>query len=468
VNISNTVSTQAMMHFDRASQSLNSSSRRVQVGNRFEASSQDNVGLALAMKMDFEHASNAAQKINLQNFVTLLQSQDGSLQQAGEIYQRMSSLALSATDPTLAESASGGPSDKELLNKEFGELSKELSNLIDLNINGRRLFGGLKADFTDGLQDRNDFSPTNLPQISSKDVYSTQGKITLELSPGQAADQIWMFQGELPESLNEYFESPANGRNSDTDGLTGALYEYFDGTKDSSFQGIFTTGAWKTSGASWNEYYDKFVIDFDTCDTQLEAFYHGENDGEAGLAQDLRANLESKGEFLLGVPSGNSTIITMIGVNAGNKATYEVKAAFEPSLPYNDIEIPGSDEVFPAISFSEIECADISTTENALKALGEIDSQIDGLIDSRASIGAALSRFQKELNRISEAEVNLEQAKSRISDTDIATESTNIAKQLLKMKMATDVVKKSTRLSDSLIALTTNHFRSHVLNNRLG
>jgi len=184
VNLSNPVSTQAMLHFDRASRSLSTSSRRVQVGNRFEASSQDNAGLALSMKMDFEHASNAAQKINLQNFVTLLQSQDGSLEQAGEIYQRMSSLALTATDPTLAESASGAPSDKDLLNKEFGELSKELNNLIDLNINGRRLFGGLKADFTDGLQDRNDFSPTNLPQLSSKDVHSTQGIITLELSPG--------------------------------------------------------------------------------------------------------------------------------------------------------------------------------------------------------------------------------------------------------------------------------------------
>lgn len=465
MNLTSTVSTQAMTQFDNAVRSLNVSSRRVQTGSRFEASSSDNAGLAVSMKMDFEQSRNLGLKNNLQNFITLLQSQDGSLNQVGEIYNRMSSLAVTATDPILSES--GSQSDKQLLNREFSELSDELKNFIDLQVNGRRLFGGVKADFTDGLQDRNDFSPTNLPQLSSKDVYSTQGKITLELSPGKAADQIWMFQGELPARLKEYFEAPANGRNSDTGGLTDVLYEYFDGKKDSSFQGIFTTGAWKTSGASWDEYYDKFVIDFDTCDTQLEAFYHGENDGKAGLAQDLQANLESKGEFLLGVPSGNSTTITMIGVNAGNKATYEVKAAFEPSLPYNDIKVPGTDDVFPAISFGEIKCSDISTTENALKAMGEIDAQLQNLINSRASIAAALNRYQFQIEKMSHDEVDLEQAKSRISDTDMAAESTNIAKQMLKMNMATNVVKKSTNMADSLIALTTNHFRSHVLRNRL-
>ena len=84
----------------------------------------------------------------------------------------------------------------------------------------------------------------------------------------------------------------------------------------------------------------------------------------------------------------------MIGVNTGNTFTYEVTAAFEPSLPYNDIEIPGTDEIFPAISFGEIQCADISTTKNALNALGEVDAALNNLIDSQANIAAVQSRYQ--------------------------------------------------------------------------
>lgn len=467
MKLDTTVTRQALVHYELAAKSLNTSARRVAVGSRLEGSSADNVGLSVAMKMDFEKVQNASQKINLQNFITLLQSQNDALNQAGEVYARMGELAMRATDVTLTESSMGNSSDKELYNQEFAELSKELNNLINLEINGRRLFGGVKADFTDGLQDRNDFTPENLPQVSSKDVQATQGKITLNLSPGGAEDQIWIFQGEIPSELSPYFEAPSDGSDSDTDGLTKALYEYFDGSKDPDFQGIFTTGEWKTFKTSRHEYYDQFVIDFDTCDASLEASYHEENQDKVGYAEDLRKQLEKDGKLLLNSPSGNSTFITMIGVNTGNTFTYEVAAAFEPSLPYNDIEIPGTDEVFSAISFGEIKCADISTTQNALSALGEIDAQIATIVDSRANVAAVLSRYQSQIDKMSRAEVELEQANGRISDTDFATESTNIAKQLLKVDMASNIVKKSTRLSDSLIALTTNHFRSHVLDNRL-
>jgi len=467
MKLDTTVARQALVHHDLASKSLTTSSRRVAIGSRLAGSSSDNAGLSVEMKMDFERVQNSSHKINLQNFLTLLQSQNDALSQAGDVYARMSELAMRATDVTLTESNSGNYSDKELYNNEFSELSKELNQLIDLQINGRRLFGGVKADFTDGLQDRNDFTPENLPQVSTKDVQATQGKITLNLSPGGAQDQIWIFQGEIPTALSHFFEAPNNGSNSDTDGLTNALYEYFDGTKDPDFQGIFTTGEWKTSGNSRDEYYDKFVIDFDTCDASLEATYHVENQGKAGYAEDLRKQLEQDGKLLLNSPDGRSTFITMIGVNTGNTYTYEVTAAFEPSLPYNDIEIPGTDEIFPAISFSEIQCADISTTENALKALDEIDAALNNLINSQANVAAVQNRYQVALNHANQAEVSLEGAKSRISDTDIAAESTNLAKQMIKMNMATNVVKKSAKLSDSLIALTTNHFRSHVLNNKL-
>ncbi len=467
MNLDNTVTAQAVSHFDHAARSLSESSRRLETGSRFANGSKDHGGLSVSMRMDFDQVKNGAQKINLQNFITLLQSQEDALQQAGTIYRRMGELATKATDSLLNESHSGGFSDKSLLNAEFVELSKELSGLIDLQINGRRLFGGVKADFTEGLQDRNDFTPENLPQVSSLDVHATQGKITLELSPGGAQDQFWVFQGEIPQALRGYFEAPADGSDADTEGLTNALYDYFDGTKDPDFQGIFTTGSWRTFRTSGHEYYDKFIVDFDSCAASLETVYHDQNTGKAGLAEDLRAELEASGKLLLNAPNGNSTFITMIGVNVGNNYTYEVSAAFEPSLPYNDIEIPGTNEVFPAISFSEVQCSDISTTENALKALGEIDAAMQNLLNSQASIAAAQNRYQFVHDQMSQAEVSLEKAHSRISDSDVAAESINFAKQMLKMNVATDVVRKSVRLSDALISLTTNHFRSRVIGNIL-
>ena len=153
--------------------------------------------------------------------------------------------------------------------------------------------------------------------------------------------------------------------------------------------------------------------------------------------------------------------------NTGNVFTYEVSAAYEPSLPYNDIDIPGTDQVFPAISFGELECSNISNTKNALSVLGEIDAQLENLNNSRASIAAAQNRYNHELEKINLNEMSLDEARSRITDADFADEATNLAKQLLKAKMATEVTRKSVKLQDSLIPLTTNHHRSHVLKTRL-
>jgi len=475
-----------MVSYDRAVSSLNHSAQKVGSGKKLNSAPEDSGGLSVAMKLDMDKLKTNSHKVNLQNFITFLQSQDDALSQASKIYERMSVLAQMASDPFLTEAENGASSDKELLDLEFKELSERLSSLIDMETNGRRLFGGVKTDFTQGLQDRNDFSPTNLPQVTTKDVQSTSGNITVEFCPGGAEDQIWIFQGTPPAELNSYFEAPADGSNADTSGLTAILYEYFDGSKDSSFQGIFTTGRWQTSGNSRNGNFDTFSINFNTCETILEVDFNANNttsptslpanptDAEIQAANfdqlfgaELKRRLELDGELLINAPSGNSTKITMIGVNTGNVFTYEVSAAYEPSLPYNDIDIPGTDSIFPAISFGELHCSSISTTENALTVLGEIDAQLENLLNSRASIAAAQNRYHHELDKINLNEMSIEQAHSRIVDADFAKEATNLAKQMLGAQMATNSAQKSMKFMDLLIPLTTNHHRSHVLETKL-
>ena len=79
MKLDTTVARQALVHHGLASKSLNASSRRVAIGSRLEGSSTDNAGLSVAMKMDFERVQNSSHKINLQNFLTLLQSQNDAL-----------------------------------------------------------------------------------------------------------------------------------------------------------------------------------------------------------------------------------------------------------------------------------------------------------------------------------------------------------------------------------------------------
>jgi flagellin-like hook-associated protein FlgL len=300
------------------------------------------------------------------------------------------------------------------LNNEFSELSRELDNLVAKKVNGNLLFGGKSADFTDGLTDTNATGVT--PLRESQDVQSTSGKISISLSPCGAADQIWVFQGKLPSELDEYFDASTNLNNGNlfdpTDvarlnELNNKLYSHFN------THGIFTTGPWQTEGTASDNNFDTFEVEYDSCNVKVTPSF--DDDNNASFGKTLYDNLDASGDLRTNIPLGYSTFITVIGVNAGNTAIYNVKASFTPTLPY---------------------------------------------------IAAAQSRYQNEIESFEENEVTSEASVSRIPDTDFSKEAFNFTKSKLKSEMFAQMMSKTSRMKDLLIPLTTNHFRSHILNSR--
>jgi flagellin-like hook-associated protein FlgL len=410
-----------------------------------------------------------SKRVSMQNFVTFLDTQQQTLQQVRGIYDRMSTLSHQALDPTLSTSSNGVNGDKELLDKEFTVLAEELDSILDRKVNGQLLFGGTAADFTDGIQDTDNVDAT--PLRITKDVKTTSGKITVKLAPGGAEDQIWVFQGDLPASLNPYFDrSTAAAGSSQRQLMNAQLHTELESLFET--HGIFTTGEWQTSGSSnstdsnGNFKYDTFEVEFNTCDVNASFTPHPLNSG-TGLGQDQYDTKVAAGLVKFNAPSGESTKITMIGVNMGNTFTYEVEANFEPSLPYNDVKIPSSGEVYPAISFGKIDCAHISSSEKAKKVLNILGTEIENLTNSMAQVAASQRRYESEIQYMGEIDIANEAAGGRITDADYASEATKLAKQSLKMGLASQIMSNTSRLKDVLIPLTTEHFRSKVLSSTL-
>ena len=421
------------------------------------------LGQKIGLRSDRLHVNS--RRITLQNFITFLDSQQKSLEQVKGIYDRMSILAHKALDPTFTESANSHSSDKDFLNKEFQELSVELDGILSKRVNGQLLFGGKSADFTDGLLDEASTGAT--PQKISIDVGTTKGKMTIELSPGTAPDQIWMFQGELPAELNEYFDANTylnNGNFFDpTDSarlqdLNDKLYTAFEKN------GIFTTGPWQTQGSADALNYDKFEVEFNTCDVKVTPSFNGNN---GAFGANLYGTLTANKSLRTNVPSGESTIITMIGVNSGNTAIYRVNASFEPDLPYNDLEVPGSSDIYPAISFGNIDCSNINESTKAKRVLENLQGELDNLNNSMAQVAASQKRYEYEIEHMEGINISYEAAGGRISDAGFAREATALARSSIKKGLATQVMSNSSNLKDILIPLTTNHYRSHVLSSSL-
>ena len=381
---------------------------RLSKGNRLDSGKRDVGALGVDARLRPSSIHDLAEKINLQNFYTSQKAQADGLSRARTIYNRMGVLASRVLNPTNNEHGN------QQLNKEFSELSRELDNLVAKKVNGNLLFGGKSADFTDGLTDTNATGVT--PLRESQDVQSTSGKISISLSPGGAAVQIWVFQGKLPSELDEYFDASTylnNGNLFDpTDvarlnELNNKLYSHFN------THGIFTTGPWQTEGTASDNNFDTFEVEYDSCNVKVTPSF--DDDNNASFGKTLYDNLGASGDLRTNIPPGDSTFITVIGVNAGNTAIYNVKASFTPTLPY---------------------------------------------------IAAAQSRYQNEIESFEENEVTSEASVSRIPDTDFSKEAFNFTKSKLKSEMFAQMMSKTSRMKDLLIPLTTNHFRSHILNSR--
>jgi flagellin-like hook-associated protein FlgL len=441
-------------------------SSRISTGKKLVGQNKNIGALGQDAGIRSDRIQMQSKRVALQNFNTFLGTQDQTLQQVRGIYDRMSILAHQALDPTLSESSNGGNSDKKLLNQEFGELSAELTKMITSKVNGQLLFGGTSADFTQGLQDRNlDSTSKSTPQIITKDVMTTSGTLTVKLAPGPADDQVWVLKGDLDPMIFNKFFTPSNSTTRNAD-LIQELEKIW--TK----QGLFTTGSWQTTdnsqiiGSDGDFRYDTFQIKLSDCDTDVDFTPHPDNTG-TNYGQDLYSKDGTDGNLKKNVPTQNSTKITMIGINSpSNNATYEVQAGFEPTLPYNDIEVLGG-ETHPAISFGQIDCASIDSSSKALKVLASLEIEIENLTNSMAQVAASQRRYENEIQHIGEVDIAIEAAGGRITDADYASEATKLAKQSLKMGLASQVMSNTSRLKDVLIPLTTEHFRSKVLSSTL-
>ena len=70
-----------------------------------------------------------------------------------------------------------------------------------------------------------------------------------------------------------------------------------------------------------------------------------------------------------------------------------------------------------------------------------------------AAAGASMSELEQALNRNRSLKVNLEQANSRIADTDVAAESTRLAKANVLVQSGSNAVVKANQSKDALLRL---------------
>ena len=140
----NTASSMAAYNIGSTNMNLQKSLQRLSSGYRINSSVDDAGGLAVSMKLSAAIRRTEATQANVNNALSLLQTQDGVLKNAQKVVTRMAELVQLAADVTKLTT------DTSLYQTEFQSLQSQLSSMLGEKFNGVTLFnsGGNDATIT--------------------------------------------------------------------------------------------------------------------------------------------------------------------------------------------------------------------------------------------------------------------------------------------------------------------------------
>ena len=139
----NTAAGKASFYLSQNQKRLSRTLDRLSSGKRLTSPVDDPGSLAVAMKLEAAINRTAGAVNNINNAISFLEVQDGMLETAGKIIDRMSELkGLASQDPMKSEQ------DQASYDNEFRDLQMQLYDISQMTFNGVSLFGNYATDIT--------------------------------------------------------------------------------------------------------------------------------------------------------------------------------------------------------------------------------------------------------------------------------------------------------------------------------
>ena len=432
---------------------LQKSLARLSSGSKIVHPTDDAGGLSVAAKLEATLNRNARTQQNVQNAISFLQVQDGALAQVSSILDRMSELKVMSLDPTK------NSSDLANYDTEFTQLQSQLSNIKSEDFNGIGLFNE-SSNLTVYTTESGDATGEPTVTATRTGVFQALGNTTIGGSNG----------GVIPSDYNAQAAFTASVAG------TTSLVKTTNADGSVALALVASTADDITAAGHGFSYTNELGDDLISI-TNVDKLYDHEAGTararvfEAGVSTHNAGEIvfdDATGEFYLsagdgsytGTSSAAATIDTTPGqfIKLGSFPSVSDYAGFSTSEAYEagDIVSDGSnlyvatDSVaaggalpsgggnWTQLSDYDQAGTDLLTTSNTLSNYTVADFQtfIQTTATARAQNGAEAARLESSIEMLKANQGNLDAARSRLADVDIALESTNLAKQNILVQSA--------------------------------
>ncbi|WP_422135143.1 flagellin [Endozoicomonas sp. ALD040] len=122
----------------------------------------------------------------------------------------------------------------------------------------------------------------------------------------------------------------------------------------------------------------------------------------------------------------------------------------EIAVDYTDATTNNIDLNFTAVALTAVTFTDAATAQTAV---GALDVDIAAYDAVRASLGASQNRLSTTVNNLSNIRENLSASRSRIVDTDFASETANLSKYQVMQQAGTAVLAQANAIPQNILSL---------------
>ena len=395
------------------------SSNRIATGNRLSSDpSHDSAAYRISKRLEIESKFSNSAKKNFENAYTLAQQQSDIVSYAENVIKQMNKLAYDATDPTSSDH------EREILNHEFQEHSKTLESLMFDRSFDRQLLDPQAAEYIDRTIVYPDEQTSSGVYSKKIDISALGAKVMLWWNSYDSRDRIQLKQGD-----NWFFDSGEY------------LSDTGSGVRSETVNGQTVVG-------------DYFEIDIQPNQVSYTNAPDNKGDSNSPLAP---------GYPKVQKPLGDSTVIEIVVNEPGpERIARSGGTDWSWSVSISPEQIDGTKGIadekgtlyeLSPIGFSTLKGYDISSRISASNSLARSELELESLRKQIYKLAKTFSEIRLKSDYIGQKNVAQQTALSRISDSDLASEYTSLAKNLLLQKASNHALVHSRISAENIINL---------------
>ncbi|HHB76726.1 MAG TPA: flagellin [Desulfobulbus sp.] len=458
----NVSSLNAQRNLGRTQGELSTSMERLSSGLRINSAKDDAAGLAISDRMTSQIRGLNQAARNANDGISLAQTAEGAMQESTNILQRMRELSVQAANAT------NSAADRSALQAEVNQLKTEMNRISQsTTFNGLRILDGsfVSQQFQVG-PNANETIGVSIQSMAADDlgryaVYATnhtahQGtgssaaananpvatntigaqNLTITGSKGSTNPPISIAAGATAWKIASQITNAASQTGVTATARTEAAIDNL------SADGVVTM----TLGSGGNT----ATINASVTQSDLGELATVINDqsGTTGVTATVNAGkitlTQAEGKDIVISDFTNSAGGTVDVTGADNQAEQLTSGGTDSTRVAGTIEFSSQDSYTVSSSaaagagsivdsdqisaLEEVTTIDISTVENANKALKIVDAALGKIDAQRGDLGALQNRFESTIANLKNVAENLTAARSRIRDADIAQETSEMTK----------------------------------------